>query len=199
MHSATVWWSHLVVFSQIFWGISLFGTIVLLMQIGSMFLGFENIGGHDTDSVDSHDSGSGEGQHGFMAGLKFLTFRCMIAFVCMFGWTGLVCIEYGASKIMTCILSLIVGCFSMFVVAVFMKVAYSMQASGNVKEDAFVGKEAVVYIPIPEKGKGFGKINLNMNGRLEERVAVSNGLGIPVGTTVKVISYSNNTFTIERA
>jgi hypothetical protein len=204
MHSISVWWSHMVVFSQIFWGISLFGTIVLAMQVASMFLGLENIGGHDTDtssdSTEGHDTGS-DSEHahqGFMAGLKLFTLRNMVAFVCMFGWSGLVFIEYGASKTWTCIGSFLIGCFSMLVMAVFMKFMYSMQTSGNIDEASFVGKQATVYIAIPQCGHGIGKINFNIGGRLEERTALSAGEALPPGTLVKTISYNNNNFTVER-
>jgi len=201
MGSLTFWWTHLSIFSQIFWAVALFGTVVLIMQLASMFLGLENIGGHDTDgSVDAHDMGQdhdSDNDHSvFTAGLKLFTLRNLVAFVCMFGWTGLVMIEYEASKLLTCIMALAVGCFSMIIMALLMKALYGIHASGNISEEDFVGEQATVYIPIPEKGKGFGKINFNMGGKLEERIAISTGPSLSVGTTVRVLSYSNNTFTV---
>ena len=200
MHHISVWWSSMIVFSQIFWSIAIFGTMLLIMQVISMFLGFEHFS-NDTDaSVDVHQGmdHDTESHQGFMAGLKLFTLRNMVAFICMFGWTGIVMIEYDASKIATCFVSLLVGCFSMVMMGIFMRFVYSMQASGNIDESQFIGKGAIVYIPIPEKGKGIGKINFTIGTRLEERQAMSNGSAIPVGTTVKTISYSNNIFTVER-
>lgn len=200
MHTVTLWWVSMAVFTQVLWGIALFGTAILVMQIISMFLGLEHFS-HDVDSsVDihgaSHSSGYGT-DHGFMAGLKLFTMRNMVAFICMFGWTGIVMLEYTASKIFICLIAFIVGCFATLVMAITFKIIMSLQASGNINEASFVGKEATVYIAIPEKGKGIGKINFNLGGTLEERKAVSNKEYLPVGSTVKTVSYSNNIFTVE--
>ena len=66
MHSISVWWAHMEVSSQVFWGIALFGTVVLAMQVISMFLGLENMGGHDadtsSDSAEGHDTESDSDQ-----------------------------------------------------------------------------------------------------------------------------------------
>jgi hypothetical protein len=184
----------------VLWGIALFGSAILVMQIISMFLGLEHFS-HDIDSsVDihgaSHDSGYGT-DHGFMAGLKLFTMRNMVAFICMFGWTGIVMLEYTTSKMLICLISFIVGCFAMLVMALSFKIVMGLQTSGNINEASFVGKEATVYIAIPEKGKGIGKINFNIGGTLQERQAISNNEYLPVGYQVKTVSYSNNIFTVE--
>lgn len=200
MHTMILWWGSLVVFAQVLWSIALFGTMILIMQIISMFLGLEHFS-HDMDSsVDIHGASHGDGygtDHGFMAGLKLFTMRNMIAFICMFGWTGIVMLEYTSSKILICLIAFIVGCFAMFVMALSFKIVIGLQTSGNINEASFVGKEATVYIAIPEKGKGIGKINFNIGGTLEERKAVSKDEYLPVGANVKTISYSNNIFTVE--
>ena len=107
-------------------------------------------------------------------------------------------LEYRAPKIITCLVASIAGGFSMFMMAVLMKFVYSMQTSGNINEADFVGKQAIVYISIPEKGKGVGKINFTVGTRNEDRQAISNSDSISIGTVVKTVSYNNNIFTIER-
>jgi hypothetical protein len=203
MHTMTLWWGSLVIFAQVFWGIALFGSAILIMQIISMFLGLEHFS-HDMDSsVDIHGASQGSHyggygtDHGFMAGLKLFTMRNMVAFVCMFGWTGIVMLEYSTSKILICLIAFIVGCFAMFVMALAFKIVISLQTSGNINEASFVGIEASVYIAIPEKGKGIGKINFNIGGTLQERQAISKNEYLPVGAQVKTISYTNNIFTVE--
>jgi len=194
-----VWWSTLTVFSQVFWGIALFGSVFLVMQVIGMFLGLEHVGSDASADIHDGDTGHGGHHHGTMAGMKLITMRTMVAFICMFGWTGVVMIEYHTPKILACITATVVGSFSMFLMAALMKFMYSLQTSGNINESLFVGKQATVYIAIPESGKGIGKINFNIGGKLEERAAVSSGTAISPGSIVKTISYNNNTFTVERA
>lgn len=192
MSTITAWWSYLPVFSQVFWGIALFGSVFLILQVILMFIGLEHDGDFD-HSVETHD-----GSHGFLTGLNIFTLRNMIAFLCMFGWTGVVMIGNGSSYIATCIVATIVGLFSSLIMALFMKFLYSLQASGNTDENSLVGKQAMVYIVIPEKGKGIGKINFVTGSKVLERQAISSDKEIPYGVIVKTISYTNNIFTVER-
>ena len=61
-----------------------------------------------------------------------------------------------------------------------------------------VGKTASVYMAIPDKGEGRGKIKVTVSGRLKMMDAISNGPAIEAFRSVKVLSVRDDgTFVVE--
>ena len=59
---------------------------------------------------------------------------------------------------------------------------------GTMQMKNAVGRLGEVYMVIPKKGSGFGKVHINVQGALREMDAISNGnKEIPVGTVIKVL------------
>ena len=61
-----------------------------------------------------------------------------------------------------------------------------LQSSGNVKIESAIGKTATVYIPIPEHKTNTGKIQLSIQGRIDEMEAMTPGPALPSGATVVI-------------
>ena len=92
---------------QTYWGFALLGSVVFLIIFILTF-----IGGGDADmDADASDFEADDGGVGF----QFFTFKNIVAFFTIFGWTGVTCIDNDLSTGLTLILSIIAGLLMMTV------------------------------------------------------------------------------------
>ena len=91
---------------QTYWIIALIGSVVFLLIFILTF-----IGGGDADmEADASDFETDDGGVGF----QFFTFKNIVAFFTIFGWTGVTCVENGLSTTLTLVISTIAGLIMMF-------------------------------------------------------------------------------------
>ena len=95
----TDWFSNLELFPKIYWGIALLGSLIFIIIMILTFLGGET-DNLDTDTEIESDTG---------IGFQFITFKNLIGFFTLFGWSGIACIDAGLSKPLTIIISLVCG------------------------------------------------------------------------------------------
>jgi hypothetical protein len=62
-----------------------------------------------------------------------------------------------------------------------------LQAQGNVRIDRSVGKTGTVYLTVPGKKAGVGKVHLNLQNRTVEYQAVTSQEPLPSGAHVVVV------------
>ena len=84
------WWSSLSAAQQALWGIGIFSSVTLVIQMGLSLLG---MGHHDTDVEQGHSAASTDHDH--MPLLRFFTIRTALAFGTGLGWGGLMLISWG--------------------------------------------------------------------------------------------------------
>ena len=77
------WWSTLGRALQIFYGIAITTSAVMLFQLVLMFFGMDGDSDFDVDDIDDHGTGG------------ILSVRTVSAFFVGFGWTGVAAIEAG--------------------------------------------------------------------------------------------------------
>jgi membrane protein implicated in regulation of membrane protease activity len=123
-----------------------------------------------------------------MAGLRFFTIRGIIAFLAIFGWTGIVMLGNGASNIIAIIIALVSGFAAMFIIAYLFYIISKLQSSGNINLKNAIGHTGEVYLTIPADNKGFGKVNIIIQERLSEVKAFTEDKeDIPTGSKIKVV------------
>lgn len=184
------WWNSLTLLQQIFAGVAIPATVILVLQTLLLLFG-AGMGDHDADfdsdadgDVDVHD---GDGGHDTdVSGLRLFTIRGMVAFFSVGGWLGVVVADTGASPFLSILSALLGGAASMAIVALFFKWIIGLQESGNTDYSNAIGKTAEVYITIPEKGKGRGKIIATVSSQLTEVDAVNEG-DTPIKPRTQVI------------
>ena len=82
----------------------------------------------------------------------------------MFGWTGIACVEGTEfSSFGIIVLSSLAGIAMMVVMGAIFYSASKMTSSGNINIKNAIGTNATVYVPIPERRTGYGKINVTIN------------------------------------
>lgn len=181
------WWNSLSDLQHIFAFIGIPATLVLIVQTILLFFG---IGDGDDDI--SIDDGMPDAEMGD-DGLALFSIRGIVGMLCIAGWAGIVFIDFGVSNILSIFLAILCGIATLFGTAYLMKAVLKLQSNGTIQLGTAVGKTGQVYIPIPPKGKGRGKVNIVVQDRYIEVDAVTDSEDIlKTGETVRVVSTDEN-------
>lgn len=127
---------------------------------------------------DVHDGVFGEhdghdGHDGSDGGLRLFSFRGIIAFLCVLGWVGVLCARLELAMPLTILLSAASGLLAMVLIALLFRLIYSLQADGTENIRNALGASGTVYLRIPPRRNGSGKVNLLLDGKLVEKEAVT--------------------------
>lgn len=179
-------WAALSVAMKILWGITIFASLVFVVQSVMTFLGADAgdmDGGMDADSpMDALDADAGA------SGSNLYTFRNLINFLLGFGWTSILLHDSVKSPVLLYIIAAMVGVGLVAIVMYIFKWLNSMQQSGTIDvRKAAVGCEGTVYLTIPGERKGEGKVQITINGAVREYTAQTDDDTIITGTPIKVV------------
>lgn len=177
--SINTWWQSLYGFEKIFWFIALLFSVLFIIQTILSFAGGDGDEAFgDADASVENDTGIGYG---------FLTIKNFIAFFTIFGWTGVALSGTGVGKVWIIIFSVVAGCAVVAMMIFLMNSMSKLKESGTLKMENALGKTATVYLHIPAKRKGVGKIIVTVQGTMRELNAVTNDdTDIITGSIVKV-------------
>ncbi len=172
------WFYDLTLFEKIYWGFASLGSLVLIVVLIMTFVGGEI----DTD-VDMDGDGAIDGGAGF----QFFTFKNLIGFLTIFGWTGIGCIRSGYGTPAVLAISLACGLVMMLLMSLLFYFIAGMVEEGTMKMSNAVGRTGEVYLPIKANNGGFGKVQINIQGSIHEIQAFTNDeKDLVVGTIVRV-------------
>lgn len=171
----TEWWNELTMIAKVFWGISIISSVFFIILFVFSLFGF----GTDTDADMSFDGGSGD--------FPFFSAKAIVAFFTFFGWTGILMINQDKALFSVLFASLISGLLAMFLVSYLFKIFNRLTETGNFDPLEMTFQTGHVYLRIPGKQIGKGKIHITINNKLIEVDAVTDGPEIPFGFEVKVI------------
>ena len=223
------WWNALSSAQHIFYYIAVPFTLVLLIQSVMSIIGLgghdsdadadsdfdmDSDSDFDMDSdadmdadfdadahIDMHMDMHADGHdHGIAAaGFKFFTIRGIVAFFCIFGWSGLAFYAAGFAIWAVTALAFVCGLVAMLVIGLMFYAVKRLQSSGNISYSNAIGKTAEVYIPIPAKREGKGKIMVTVQERLIEAEAVTDEkTKVKTGEQVTVVGNISNTLIVKR-
>ena len=174
------------------------GTVLLIQTLMMLFGGPD----HDSDALsgghaDIGHAGSGE-HHGGDTGLSLLSVRSIAAFLTFFGLAGFGGTSSGWGTFPTIGGALLAGTAMLFAVAWLFSIQKRLYSQGNLDPSNAVGQTARVYLRIPARNSGKGKITVSVQGRTHEFSAWTAGPEIPTGRDVKVLKQVNaDTFEVE--
>ncbi|MBQ2686246.1 MAG: hypothetical protein IJF55_00755 [Clostridia bacterium] len=210
------WWISMTIIEKIFACIAIPSTLVLLIQTILLVFGLGDDGDADIDinagsasgvpsgdlSADMDVDLDGDGLADVSAGGGFhlFTFKGLIAFLAVMGWTGYTMLRAGVSVPISLVVSTLAGVAIMFLIALAFYFFAKLQSNGNIDIRNAIGKSGNVYIPIPASRDGFGKVNIVVQERLCEYDAVTDEEEkIKFGAEVVVIGISGlNTLVVKR-
>ena len=134
------------------------------------------------------DTGEGAGGHGgFFSGLHVFTIRGFITFFTLFGWSGLLFLTLGLHWLLSLFLAVQIGIIGMVAVAVILREAMRLQSDGTLDVRNALGERGSVYLTVPARGQGTGKVNVTVQEQLREFEAVTEQSDpIPTGSEIIV-------------
>jgi hypothetical protein len=137
---------------------------------------------HDVHADAHHDVHDQESSLFF----KLLGFRSLVAALTFFGLGGGLAQSAGAPDILTFGFAVTLGALAMVGVAWIFNLLMRLREEGNVHIENALGAHAVVYLTIPEKRQGMGKVTVTIQDRSMECNAVTSGDRLPTGRTVTI-------------
>lgn len=173
------WWAAQEWFERIFWIIALPSTLTFLFIMITTFIGGD-VDGDIADADVEIDSDAG-------IGFQFITFKNLVGFFSIFAWVGLACIKSDFSQTATLIIAFLSGLAMMFVMGSIYYLLSKMVDDGTLVVKNAVGRLGEVYMNIPPKNEGIGKIQISIQGAMREMDAITNeDEMLKMGTVVKV-------------
>jgi hypothetical protein len=152
------------------------GTLLFLLRLVVAMFGGDG-GDFDAD-VDA----------GTDASFTLFSLLSVMAFIMGTGWMGLACrFDWGLSRPVSVIVSVGFGVVMMFLASGLMFMTRKLNRTVTYDVKTSIGRTARVYMTIPAKGAGQGKVQVSISGRLMTVDAVSSGDAIAAFADVKVV------------
>ena len=220
------WWQSLGIAQQVFYCIAIPATLIIVIQTILLMLGMghgsegveiSDTGGLDLDGgadigdisgdvsdIPAHDGcahtelgdGSAPSDFGVM---QLFTLQGIMTFLCVLGWTGVICSALGLHPAIATAIGLVLGFLAMLGVAKVLQLSRKLTQNGNIDMKKLLGKTAGVYIPIPANNSGHGKVTVSFGERFAEFEAVTDEDGIiPTGTQVRIIDVRGDVVVVEK-
>lgn len=178
------WFSNLELFPKIYWSIALLGSLIFIFTMISTFLGGDADDFGDVDADIEADTG---------IGFQFITFKNLVGFFTLFGWTGIACIDAELSKPLTIIISVICGLIMMSIMAAMFYYMNKLNDSGTLNIKNAVNAIGEVYLTVGANRSSIGKAHVKIQGALRELDALTDtGEDLKSGTVIKVKSVTEN-------
>jgi len=171
---------------QGFWYIALGSGLFFLIQTVLTFIGTDHSA--DLDGDVSHDTP-----------FQLFSLRNLINFLLGFGWGGVAFYNSIESKGLLIFVSIVIGIG--FVVLFFFLIIQILKLTedNTFKQDDLIGKVGEVYLTIPSKMSGKGKIIISLNGTSHELQAMTESEeNIPSNYSVRVIYIYDKTLIVAK-
>ncbi|PWK20484.1 hypothetical protein [Xanthomarina spongicola] len=177
------WFSNLELFAKIYWSIALIGSFIFAITMVLTFVG------GDTSELDTDAEIEGDTGMGF----QFITFKNLIGFFTLFGWSGIACIDAGFSKPITIGVSLICGLIMMAIMAAMFFYMRKLNDSGTLDFKNAIGAVGEVYLTIGANRSSIGKAHVKIQGALRELEALTDAeTDLKSGSVIKVKNITDN-------
>ena len=146
--------------------------------------------GGDTDDFGDVDADI-DGDTGI--GFQFITFKNLVAFFTLFGWSGIACIDAGLSKPLTVTLSVACGLLMMTIMAAMFYYMNKLNDSGTLNFKNAINAVGEVYLTVGAKRSSIGKAHVRIQGALRELEALTDAESdLKSGTVIKVKNVTEN-------
>ncbi|MDO6817840.1 hypothetical protein [Zobellia sp. 1_MG-2023] len=156
----------MTLFEKIYWVTAFVASVILIILLLLTFIGGE------VDDIDGDVDADIDADTGIE--FQFLSFKNLVGFFTLFGWSGIACLDAGMSKGITVLISLICGLLMMLAMASLFYYLGKLQSSGTLKLKNALNQIGEVYLTIGANRKSIGKVSINVQGTLRELEALTN-------------------------
>jgi len=175
-------------FLRTLWYIAIPTSIIFLIQTVMTFIGADGADGIDADFESDLEHGD--------SNFQVFSFRNLINFLLGFSWTGISFYNRIPNALLV-VVSIAVGCLFIYMFFVIIRELQKLAEDNSFTYDETLNKSADVYLTIPGKKAGKGKIIISVRGSVRELDAMTdNEEKIPTGSVVKIIRIENENILI---
>ena len=167
-----------------FWFVAIPTSLIFIIQTIMTFIGADSVDGIEADFDGSLDSAD--------APFQLFSLRNLINFLLGFSWTGISFYTTIQSNLFLILLSLVIGVLFVYLFFIIIKQVQKLAEDNSFKISSTLNKTAEVYLTIPEKKSGKGKIMISVNGAFHELDAMTENDKIASNIIVKVVKIENN-------
>ena len=222
------WWNSLGITMQVFYCIAIPATLIIVIQTILLMIGIghggEGVEFSDTSGIDGlgdvpdmpadiptdmpgahaidccEHTAIGDGSNPADFGtMQLFTLQGNMTFLCVFGWTGIICTSLGLHVAIAIIIALVLGFLAMLGVAKVLQLTRRLTQDGSIDVRRLLGEKGRVYIPIPANESGEGKVTIAAGERFIELSAVTDEQeAIPTGTQVRIIDVRGDVVAVEK-
>ena len=136
-----------------FWIIAVVASVVFVIQTILTFIGIDGDSDYDVSTADTVDDAGFNG---------VFSFRNLVNFLLGYGWTGVVMYDNIASKFWLYAISIGVGLLFVAAFVFMFRQMMKLAHDGPFHTDECIGVVADVYLRIPPKRQGRGKVQFSV-------------------------------------
>ena len=176
---------------KLFWYIAIPVSLIFVIQTILTFIGSGSSDGLEADFDGDLDGGE--------APFQMFSFRNLINFLLGFSWTGISFYNLIPNITLLIFISLLVGFAFVYLFFMIIKQIQKLGEDNTFRLEKTLDKIADVYLTIPGKMQGKGKIMISLNGSVREIDAMTEQDKIETNATVKIKRVeSGNTLIVEK-
>lgn len=158
--------------------------IVVGFVVGLLGLDGDDAGG----GTDVLDGGSEVPHDGGADFLRAFSIRSVAAWVAFFGLGGRGALEFGASEPVALVVAVLLGVAAIWAVYRLMRSLVAFNQSGSIVLGSEKGLEGTVYLRVPARRSGMGKVTIVQQGRTMEYDALTDDAdGLAQGAPIVVV------------
>lgn len=180
------WWAGIESFEKFFWYIAIPASLIFLIQTVMSFFG------GDMDDMDASGDVEASIEADDGIGFQFFTFKNLIAFFTIFAWVGIACSKGEMATWVVILVATVAGLTMMLIMASLIYYMGKLTEEGNLNLNNAVGKIATVYLTIPAKRDGMGKVQIKLQGFQTLEAMTDSEEAIKTGAVVEVLELINN-------
>lgn len=158
------WFAAFETFEKVYWFIALIASGIFIVLMILTFIGGEFDDTGDVDADIDGDTG---------IDFQFLSFKNLIGFFTIFGWTGIASIQAGLSTGLVILISIICGLLMMAIMASLFYYLGKLNSSGSLKMKNALNQVGEVYLTIGANRSRIGKVHINIQGGMRELEALT--------------------------
>ena len=197
MNTLTDWFAGLDPSLRPYWVVAIVASVVFLIQMVMTFVGIGDADGADLDFDAGGDADGGTLDAG--GTLQLFSVRNIVNFLLGAGWGGVCFASVTGNPYLLCLAALLTGCAFVAVFAFVYRQMRRLEHDGTFRLDESVGQVADVYLRIPARRSGEGRIQYSFQGSVQELPAVTDGELIPSGAKVRIVEIvGDHTLLVEK-
>lgn len=179
------WFETLSLFEKIYWIVAVISSLILLVLLILTLLG------GDSDNPDGGVDAEIESDTGIH--FQFLSFKNLMGFFTIFGWSGIACLQADLAKFSVISVSIVCGLLMMLAMASLFYYLAKLQSSGTLVLKNAIDQVGEVYLTIGANRSKMGKVSVKVQGTLRELDALTEEpTNLYQGNVVRVKAVTDN-------